>query len=110
MGWKYRDLATFPAIYPNALRRGFLQPDEPVLIHAYASEASARESAEFFRLYRFCVRERPDHDKHIGRIVCDFKLRTRITQDIAGWCLWVTVSPTPLSELTGLNADLLSTL
>lgn len=110
MAWKYRDIATFPAIFPSALRNGLANLDTAILVNTYSSEGSCRDDAEFFRWYRYCLRQKPDFDRELGNIACNYKLRTKILRFASGYGLYLTVSPTPLSELEALNPDLLASL
>lgn len=107
MTWRYRNIQTFPARYPSALREAVANLGDPILFNSYPTEADAADDCQTFRWYRWCLRERPDHDFVLGSYSDLYTFRISTEPQPSGSCLvYLTAKPTKLSELLELNPDL----
>lgn len=106
MSWHYRDIRTFPARYPAALREAVSKLDEPIIFDNFASPALASQAAETLRWFRWCVREHPDVDKQLASFEESYQFRTSVSGEHGRVFLYLTAKPTKLSALRDLNPHL----
>lgn len=106
MGWWYKPPQNFPAAFLSNLRQAALQPDEPLPIESFGTEAEAKALAEHYRYFRWAIRTKPEAMIELSNILETFDVRTAIKPDEVGYVLQLTAKPTKLSEFIRLNPDL----
>lgn len=106
MAWKYRDIATFPARFPEAMREAVASLNTPILFNAYGSKSSADAVASSFRHFRWCLRQQPGHNTVLGSYENMFNFRTYTEESLGIVSLFILAQPTKLSELAALNPHL----
>ena len=106
MGWHYKDIRTFPARFPIALREAVASLNSPILFETYATRDAALDDAERLSWFRWCIKQKPDVDKSLGEYVSLYQFRTKIDRSFGRFLLYLTAKPTRLSDLYALNPDL----
>lgn len=105
MSWTYRSPFGFPAYFAETLRKAAANLHQPQLLHSGTS-TGCDGVAEEFRYYRWCLRQKPEVLPALTTIVETFKLRTSRTVSETSAALYLTATPTALSDLTTLNPHL----
>ncbi len=105
MAWTYRSPFSFPAYFPETLRRAVANLHKPELLYSGTS-IGCDGVAEDFRYYRWCLREKPEVMPMMTAIVTNYKLRTSRTKFRSQALLYLTATPTAMSDLVTLNPHL----
>lgn len=105
MSWRYKSPLSFPARYPRAIREAILSPRTPILLHS-GSVMSCEQDLNQFNRYKWCIRQRPDVDRSLSRLIegHDLRLSTSFSGGLAA--LYLTAGPTIISALEALNPHL----
>lgn len=106
MTWSLRDISTFPARFPEAMREAVASLNEPIVFNAYGSKASANAVAASFRHFRWCLRKQPGHNTVLSSYENSFDFRTYTEESLGIVTLFVVAQPSKLSELAALNPHL----
>jgi len=110
MTWAYRDIATFPARFPEAMREAVAQLNTPILFSTYPSKPSANAVASSFRHFRWCLRQKPGVNTVLSSYEAMFDFRTFSEEALGVVSLYLVAQPTKLSELVALNQHLAATI
>lgn len=105
MAWKYKSPHGFPARYPEAMRQAAAKPSTPILLFSGDYE-SAQVDAEKFRHYRWCLRQKPLAMAAISSIELTYAIRTSCDRHGSEGLLYLTLTPSVLSDLSTLNPHL----
>lgn len=106
MPWNYRDIRTFPARYPAAMREAVENLNEPIIFDNFANPIAARTVAEMLRWFRWCLRERPGVDRQLSLYEEMYQFRTSTEETAGRVFLYLTAKPTIRSALRDLNPHL----
>ena len=106
MGWTYRDIQTFPALYANTMIKAAAHLGEPVLFASCDSFKTAESETARFRHFRWCLRQHPDVSPHLSSL--EERYQFRFSNDCWGGIVgvYLKATPTQLSELVDLNPHL----
>lgn len=108
MAWHYRDVQTFPAHYGAAMREAVASLNTPILLFTASNAADAKSKCDHFRWYRWCLRERPQVLTALSDLETTYQFRVSKDSAPGGVLIYLTASPTKLSDLQALNPKLWS--
>ena len=110
MTWKLRDISTFPARFPEAMREAVASLNTPILFNAYGHKSKANAVAASFRHFRWCLRHNPGFNSVLSSYENMFDFRLFTEESLGVVSLFIVAQPTKLSELVALNQHLAETI